>query len=424
MDSSGRARALEEVRVGVVERLRARRAEIEEAIFTHVRDGVPDPVGLADAEYVAGLRAAVIAALDYGLTGIELAGELPQPIPSAAIAQARRSARSGVGLDTVLLRYTAGYALLEDFIIQEAENGDFVSEPGALRHVLRAHASVLERLTATIAEEYGREHKRTERLPEQRRAELVQRLLAGESVDIDELGYDFSAWHLGVIATGTGATKAVRSIQARLDCRLLSVSHGEETVWAWLGGPRRLATAGIERLLMANGLAGVSLTVGEPGEGIEGWRMTHRQAQEALLVALRRPERLVRFADVALLAPWLGDPARARSLVETYLSPLDRLRDGGHALRQTLHAYFAAGHNVNATAAALEVDRSTVRRRIRTVEEALGCPLDRRQAELEVAMRLEELHQASNGGAGAPNGLPLSPHATPGLSQTPSANTT
>jgi DNA-binding PucR family transcriptional regulator len=124
--------------------------------------------------------------------------------------------------------------------------------------------------------------------------------------------------------------------------------------------------------------------------------MTHRQAQEALLVALRRPQALTRFADVALLAPWLGDPARARSLVAIYLSPLDSLGDDGRELRQTLRAYFESGHNIEATAAKIERDRSTVRRRVRKIEKALGCPLDTRQAELEVAMRLEELHHDSD----------------------------
>lgn len=307
------------------------------------------------------------------------------------MTQAHRAARSGVSLETLLLRYTVGYALLEDFVIEEAENSDIVSQPGALRHLLRLHASVLERLQSVIAEEYRRELEREERSPKQLRAEFVQRLLAGEPVNVVELDYDFDAWHLGVIATGTKAAQAVRSLQARLHCQLLSMSRGQETEWAWLGGQRRLEATGIECLMKAQGLSGVSLSVGEPGAGIEGWRMTHRQAQGALLVALRRPQRFTRFADVALLAPWLEDPAQALSLIEIYLSPLDSLRDDGDAIRQTLRAYFAAGYNVNAAAAALRVDRSTVRRRVRTIEEALGCPLDVRRAEIEVALRLEEL---------------------------------
>lgn len=34
---------------------------------------------------------------------------------------------------------------------------------------------------------------------------------------------------------------------------------------------------------------GVLLAVGEPAQEVEGWRLSHRQAQAALLVALRSP---------------------------------------------------------------------------------------------------------------------------------------
>lgn len=120
-DTRGSGRSLEEICTGLVERLRSRCSEIEETIFAHVRDALPDQIGDEDAEYVVGLRAAVSAAVDYGLTGIEHGEGWSGPAPSAAIAQARRAARGGVGLDTVLLRYMAGYTLLEDFVMDEAE---------------------------------------------------------------------------------------------------------------------------------------------------------------------------------------------------------------------------------------------------------------------------------------------------------------
>jgi hypothetical protein len=49
----------------VVLRLRARQAEIEDAVFARVREVVPEATGLADAEYVTGLRATVAALTDY-----------------------------------------------------------------------------------------------------------------------------------------------------------------------------------------------------------------------------------------------------------------------------------------------------------------------------------------------------------------------
>lgn len=393
----GRSMSFEEVRAGVVERLRSQRAEIEETIYIHVRDAVPDRLEDGDTEYAVGLRVAVIAAVDYGLMGIEHGEDWAGSIPSAVIAQAGRAARAGVGLDTVLLRYIAGYTLLEDFVMSEAES--LCSGSGAtLRHLRRTHASLLGRLTSAIADEYRQELERTGRSLGQRLAERVQRLLIGEPVDTAELGYELDAWHLGVIATGAKAEKAVKALAAELGRQLLLVPRGEEAVWAWLGDQRRLAIADVGRVLLAKARTDVSLAIGEPGRGVNGFRLTHRQAQAALLVALRRPRGLTRYADVALLAFALRDEALARSLVDIYLSPLDGHRRGSPVLRQTLRAYFAAERNASSAAAALGVARHTVENRIRKVEERLGRLLPTCLAEMEVALRLEELHDATDAG--------------------------
>ncbi len=388
---------------GVVRRLRERRGEIEDAIFARVCAVVSDPVGLGDAEYLAGLRAAVVAAVDYGLMGIERAGELPEPVPAAAVSQARRAARSGVNLDTMLRRYTAGYALLEDFVIQEVERANLASQSGALRHVLRAHASVLERLTASIAEEYRAELEQAGRSPERRLLERVQRLLAGKAQDelggasapgaLDsELGYELEGEHVGVIACGEGGRELVCSLAVRLDRRLLSVAHGERTIWTWLGGRRPLAMAELQRVVSAQESGeDVSLAVGEPARGLEGWRLTHRQAQAALSVALRRPQGLTRYGDVALLATALKDETLAKTLIDVYVAPLNDFRDGGPALRETLRGYLTAERNVSAAAAELKVARSTVESRLRTIEARLGRSLHACPAELEIALQLDGL---------------------------------
>src|SRR5665213_761206 len=78
-----------------------------------------------------------------------------------------------------------------------------------------------------------------------------------------------------------------------------------------------LAVADIERVLADNGgQKDAAFAVGEPGAGVDGWRLTHRQAQAALLVALRRPggPRLTRYVDVALLASALRDDVLTSSL--------------------------------------------------------------------------------------------------------------
>ncbi len=150
-------RAIGQARAGVLERLRARRAEIEQAIFARVSNQWFDRTGSEDPEYVDGLRAAGVAALDYVLVGIERTGESLEPVPVAVLTQARRAARIGVGLETVLRRYVAGYAVLEDFVMREAERGPSLGQTGALREVLQIASALVDRLIAAVSGAYNKE---------------------------------------------------------------------------------------------------------------------------------------------------------------------------------------------------------------------------------------------------------------------------
>jgi DNA-binding PucR family transcriptional regulator len=180
--------------------------------------------------------------------------------------------------------------------------------------------------------------------------------------------------------------------------QLLSVLRDKETVWAWLGSARPLCATELEGAWARSELARTSLALGEPGHGVEGWRLTHRQAQAAQWVALQRPGELTRYADELLLVAALKDEVLASSLRETYLSPLKDRGECNGLAATTLRAYFTSGCNAATAAAALRVDRHTVQRRLQRIEERLGRSIHDCRAELEVALRLEEFTQAGNGG--------------------------
>jgi hypothetical protein len=387
----------EQTRAGLYARLQARRAEIEQAALTRVY-AVSDPSGAADPQYVEGLRAAVSAALDYSFAGIARSEEHPSPLPAALLAQARLAARNNINLDTVLRRYFAGYTLLSDFLMQEAEDGDLLGGV-ALKHLLQVQAALFDRLIAAVTDEYTRESDGRVDTAEQRRANRVERLLAGELLDTAELQYDFDGHHLGAIATGPAAVETIHQLAKALNRHFMLIRRSEGTVWAWLGARRRVDPAQLERLFSLNWPAQASLAIGESGQGLTGWRLTHRQARAALPIALRSPQSLIRYADVALLASMLQDDVLATSMRELYLAPLSRERDGGAVLRQTLRAYFVAERNASSTAAALGVSRQTVFNRLRAIEERLARPLGSCAAEIDAALRLEDL------------GYPLLPYA-------------
>jgi hypothetical protein len=369
-----------------------RQGELVEAIFARVREGAFSPAGDHDAEYLAGLRATVAATVEYALAGIERGEERIGPIPAVASEQACRAARIGVSLDTVLRRYVLGSTLLGDLIMEEVDNGELLGSRSALRGIMGVQASVLDRLLVAITGEYEDELARTSRSPEQRRAELVQGMLAGASgVEGTDLGYEIDAEHVGVIVRGEDTRGVMRELADRLDRRLLSVAHGQGTTWAWLGGQRGLAMCDLQRTVGELRRVGLSFAVGEPARGLKGWRLTHQQAQAALVVALQRPRALTRYGDVALLATALRDDSLARALVEIYLLPLEDGREGGQVLRETLRAHFACESNTSSTAAAMKVARSTIINRLRTIEERLDKGLHPCPPELAVALELEQL---------------------------------
>jgi hypothetical protein len=381
--------------VGLQGRLQARRGEIEQAILARVY-GVSDPSGTVDPEYVQSLHVAVAAGIDYGLAGIVSTERNPPPIPAVLLVQARIAARNGISLDTVLRRYVAGNALLGDFILEEAQAADLL-DGVPLRQLLRTQAPLLDRLLAAVSEEHARDSMQHLDTAAEHRAELVERLLAGERIDASGLAYDLDGSHLGLVARGPGAEEALRELAAPLDRRLLLVRGGEDEVWAWLGGRRPLEPTSLEGLIATSVPAPLCLALGEPGEGLEGWRLSHRQARAALPIARREGKSLVRYADVALLAAVLRDDIFATSLQELYLVPLEKERDGGEAARGTLRAYFASWRNVSSAAAQLGVSRQTVASRLRGIEARLGRAIDGCAIEVEAALRLHELPVASSG---------------------------
>lgn len=370
-------------------RLAARREEIERAALTRIY-AIADPTEAAEPQYVEGLKASLAAAVDYGLNAIGSGRHRPPPIPVILLDQARIAARNGVSLDTVLRRYFAGYVLLGDFLIEEADRVQGF-ERVALKRLLRSLAVLFDRLLTEVSAEHVQEMGVRPESSEQMRAERVRGLLAGELVDTSALSYDFNGSHVGAIASGRDAPQALRAIAIALDRRLLAVAGGEDVVWAWFGGRREIDPEQVARSANTAVAAGVRLAIGEPGEGIGGWRLTHRQARAALPIAMLGTGSFVRYADVALLASVLRDDLLADSLRQLYLAPLACERDGGETLRATLRAYLSSEGNAASAAAVLGVSRQTVVNRLRRAEELIGRTIGSSLTELETALGLESL---------------------------------
>ena len=378
-------------REAVAARMRECRAEIDHAVLSRA-EALLGPVRDLDPQFLEGQRTAAAAAVDYGIKAIEIGEERLREVPAVFHAQARLTARSGVSVDTMMRRYFAGYVLLGDFLMREADRCSLNGM--TLQCIMRDTAVVFDRVVTTMAEEYQRELQGRYSSPEARRAARVRALLSGEILDAAEIDYSFREWHLGALADGAGADDALRELAQRLDRRMLLIRADEDTAWAWFGGRRPVEPETLEEVLGSCWSEELSLALGDPGQGIAGWRLTHRQAQAVFPVARRSASGWVRYADAALVASFLQDDLLVDSLRERYLAPLASERDGGEALRATLRAFFTSNRNVSSAAALLGVTRQTVANRLRIVEDKVGRSLTTGGAEMEAALRVHDLERS------------------------------
>jgi PucR C-terminal helix-turn-helix domain len=384
VDSGDGARDdLEVVRSTLLARLRPRAAEVRDAMVAAALK--IEPRRAEDPEGLAGLTAAATATVEL-IEELIAQGKDWQPrLPEAVREHARYLARNGATLDAVMRGHYATTSVCLEFATAEIAE----LPAGTLPYLIEIQGEHGDYLMGAVSAAFEEELARLGRSPGARRlGERVERLLAGGPAEAGGLDYDLGAWHLGLIAVGPDAEPTMRRLSERLGARLLLVPRSAETAWAWLGSARPVDFHDLERSLEAIG-ATTSLASGEAREGIDGWRLTHREARTAAEVTRLRPRPLTHCAEVVLLAATLRDEELARMLVDIYLGPLAARRDG-EALRATLRAYYATCCNAASAAAALGVDRQTVRRRLRKVEGVLGRDLDGCRPEMEMALRVEE----------------------------------
>lgn len=404
---------LAHTRAAVADGLRAELAERRRSFLAQLSAKISDATAGGDAdagcdtELEEGRWEMVVALAEISVRAIEHGEPWDGPLPAEVGIQARRAAAASMSVTSVLDRCMAGFSLVRDLFFVVLERCDM---PRGDEHALRRQAAhVMDSLRQRVLRELERAHQyeRTQmtRSMEQRRAEIARRLLAGATPIPDELadlgGYDLNGWHIAVIATGADAKKLVRLLTAQLGCRILPVSHSDQTMCALLGTQRKIAFEDIERIIYEQAKdMDASLALGELARGLSGMRITHREAEAAVLVARCEPRRITRYAEVEPEATALGDEALGDSLV-ALLRPLDQMRIGAEEARRTLREILAAHRNDSKAAKVLHTHRSTVFRRRKAIEESLGFEIWRHRSELERALRVEELRKLREGqGAG------------------------
>ncbi|MFJ6016858.1 hypothetical protein [Streptomyces sp. NPDC092952] len=157
---------------------------------------------------------------------------------------------------------------------------------------------------------------------------------------------------------------------------------GLSTLWAWgakvSGDPCCSGGRAAPRRPGRPGHAGVHIAAGLPGEGIEGFRTSHRQVGEtAELIRAVGPGAVVRsspynYADLELVIPLRSRRDRSAAFGHRELGPL--ADDGMSELRATVKCYLDTERSMSAVGR-LHIAKSRVAYRIRKAEHLLGRPV-------------------------------------------------
>ncbi len=326
-------------------------------------------------------------------------------VPEQALVHARMFVRRGVDLSFLMRTYRVGHAVMWDVWLRTLDRhvSDAETRLEVRDRTGEAFFRFIDTVTGRVAEEYHAERERWSQSAASRRLETVRDLLDGQPTEIDAasriLGRELRSQHLGFVVwqppehDASGAPARLQRTAEELaaqhgDGRPLLVPVGYRVLWGWCGAGHR--DAGRGRRPPAQD--GVRVALGEPGSGIEGFRMTHRQALAARRVALQaaQPAAVTAWTDVAVLGLLSADQELGREFARRELGDLHGDDPTTARLRETLAAFLREGEHVGRTAAQQGIHVNTVTNRLRQCEAAIGRPLGVRRGALHAALALRD----------------------------------
>ncbi|WP_155980725.1 CdaR family transcriptional regulator [Nocardia sp. CNY236] len=339
-------------------------------------------------------------------------------LPQEAHVFARSVAQRGFELRLLLRVYHVGMEAVLAYMTEVIEQRRS-STPGLERVVLlRLFELTTKWVSASVellTDTYMQEREHTLRAALNRRTETVRALLAGDEVDAGQastrLGYRLRQQHVAFVlwtdelgaaphrpnaeATGSLERVAVELSSALGSGPVFIVPSGASALWAWVGvedaehGIELGVPGQVERRTAAYVEAPFRVAFGAPGEGVSGFRQSHREAVAARQVVERSPgnsRRAVGYPTVEI--PYLVgvDDEAMRGLVRRELGALAG-RDANTArLRETLRVYLRSRHSPEAAAKELGVHKNTVRYRMQRIEQLMGFPIETRSMPVQVAL--------------------------------------
>lgn len=401
MDTPNTAQAGQWMREYVAESLS--RADLESFIDKIGRSmGADVPELFTDAELQSDLQLAVRTQFRLFLV-VGRSDSSPRwsvPVVEEARTLARTIARRGLELRVLSQLYHAGHRAVWRFVTEFVNDAHLPADFKVQLVVMmwEQTSEVMNSMLEELAATYTQEREKLLSGAFSTRVNTVREILDGTQNNIDDasvqLGYPLHRVHTALTLwitddappLGSQILEPLARRLARSDPsgEILCVPSGTRGMWAWMAS-RSSEEPTIDSTVVPTG---VCVAVGRPGQGIDGFRRTHREAQAAHEVATRaqRSRPVTNYRDVELVSMLASRPEAMNTLIERELTGLLDDDELSVRLRETLRAVLAHLGNFEAAARQLSVHKNTVRYRVQQIEERLGQRINHRTLHLELAL--------------------------------------
>jgi DNA-binding PucR family transcriptional regulator len=336
--------------------------------------------------------------------------------PAAALEYARRLAQREVSVNALLRAYRLGHQAVLKTALQEIRVSELDPTLGLGVYELIAATSFgyIDRISQLVIATYQDERDRWLGNRNATRASRVRDLIAGGEIDvdvdamIDAIRYPLRRTHVALVVWcresdgGDELTRMERfvhklaeSIGARESPLFISIDH--VTGWAWIPLPPNAAPGALGRIRAVTETKPDApwIAAGNALSGIDGFRRSHQQAQDARGVAIASGANVPRFiaaSDPGLaVAALAGNNLEAASTwVAEVLGPLSSPTESDERLRETLRVFLRTGSSNKAAAEELHLHINSVKYRVQRAVERRGRPISDDRLDVEVALILCE----------------------------------
>jgi len=394
----------------VAGRLHDRLADVSYAILSSLEDQIPELRG--DTQIVDLLGTSIGANVDTMLYALsyDLAVERVEA-PTAALEYARRLAQRGVPVHALVRAYRLGQRRMNELIFAELHA---IEIPESMRvAVIEAMSAAMfeyiDWMSQQVVVVYEDERERWLENQNSLRGLRVREVLdANKTVDVDaattSIRYPLRWHHLGLVmwypepgAEGDELGRLQRFLRelgeaAGAGAGPLFVAADKSCGWGWL--PYRAAVGDVALKVRRFALARTdspSVAIGTMAAGVEGFRRSHREAQQARGVAIIREWRgpTVIAADdpgLSVVARLGGDVAGIRDWVGTVLGDLATEDENDQRLRETLRVFLACGSSYKAAAEELNLHFNSVKYRVGRAVARRGRDIGGDRLDVELAL--------------------------------------